>query len=45
MAPVGGVSGSFADFSNIPAASTIVGGMPQLTRVRLPPVAFSYWQS
>jgi hypothetical protein len=43
MAAVGGVC--FADFSNIPAASTLVGAAPELTLVRLPPVAFSYWQS
>jgi hypothetical protein len=45
MAAVGGVCDSFADFSNIPAASTIVGVVPELILVRLPPVAFSYWQS
>jgi hypothetical protein len=45
MAAVGGVCDSFADFSDIPAASTLVGAVPELTPVRLPPVAFSYWQS
>jgi hypothetical protein len=45
MAAAGGVCGSFADFSNIPAASTLVGAAAELMLVRPPPVAFWYWQS
>jgi hypothetical protein len=33
MAAVGGVCDSFADFSNIPAASIIVGAVPELLPV------------
>jgi hypothetical protein len=45
MAAVGAVCDSFADFSNIPAASTIVGAAPEFLLASSAPVAFLLPQS